>query len=529
MGSLASRHVAPSAGAAEASPATVEPRRRSRARWLWLGYLGAGAVTVGAYYLAPAAGGWVLARLVARCGLSATAAGAVFAGVLRFRPRPRTPWLLIGVAQMLNAGGDVVFYGENYLGQVPPAFPGLGDVFYLAHYPVLVAGLLWFARRRAPGGDLPGLLDGLLVATAAATLSFVHLVEPALDENLSPRVAMASVSYPIADVVLLTIGVRLLLGGGRPPAFILLAASLGAELAADTGHAFHLLGGGFQLGGPVDGAWLAATLLIGAAALHPTMTRLSEPRAHPPELGRWRLCALYFVGIVAPLTLVSSRGRADAPTELCTAAAVVVSTALIMLRMRQAEVRQRRLANTDVLTSLFTRRYLDRQLALAATRPAGVMALLLVDVDRFKSVNDRYGHPAGDRVLAEVARRLRDAARSGDIVARYGGEEFALVLTRVEQEDLRAVGERMRASVAAEPVLLADGVALPVTVSVGAAHTEVPASPAELVDRADRALYEAKESGRDQVVVADRAARSGSRASAVAPATADSRWWPSAV
>ena len=134
---------------------------------------------------------------------------------------------------------------------------------------------------------------------------------------------------------------------------------------------------------------------------------------------------------------------------------MVVSMGLIMLRMRCAEARQRQLANTDVLTGLCTRRFLETRLALVsvrANRPGVALALLLVDVDHFKSINDRFGHPAGDRALAEVARRLRAVARSADVVARYGGEEFALLITHVGQDDLFVIGERLRVAVGARPV-----------------------------------------------------------------------------
>jgi two-component system, cell cycle response regulator len=130
--------------------------------------------------------------------------------------------------------------------------------------------------------------------------------------------------------------------------------------------------------------------------------------------------------------------------------------------------------------------------------------VLIVDVDHFKSINDRYGHPAGDRVLVEVARRLRDAVRHADFIARYGGEEFALVVPGVSPQELASIGERLRTQVACSPIVVSPDEWVHVTVSVGTAgyprHGE---SPADLITTADRALYAAKAQGRDRVVVGE--------------------------
>jgi len=159
-------------------------------------------------------------------------------------------------------------------------------------------------------------------------------------------------------------------------------------------------------------------------------------------------------------------------------------------------------AMTDELTGLANRRHgaheLERAVALAVRHgQEHVLALVRVDVDRFKAINDTHGHQAGDEVLAEVARRLAGAVRSGDELARWGGDEFVAILPATDREGACAAAERMRAAVAAAPVAAA-GIELAVTISAGWAHW-VGDTPDDLLARADRALYEAKDRGRNIV------------------------------
>jgi diguanylate cyclase (GGDEF)-like protein len=162
-----------------------------------------------------------------------------------------------------------------------------------------------------------------------------------------------------------------------------------------------------------------------------------------------------------------------------------------------------RLARIDVLTGLHNRRHametIEHELA-RASRHDGAVALLLIDVDFFKRINDTYGHVPGDGVLVEVARRLSCAVRSWDTVARVGGEEFCVIAPEIESEPAAAeLAERLRAAVA-ESGIDAAGVAVAVTVSVGVALLRSDAGSAEhALDCADRALYAAKRRGRNRV------------------------------
>jgi diguanylate cyclase (GGDEF)-like protein len=162
-----------------------------------------------------------------------------------------------------------------------------------------------------------------------------------------------------------------------------------------------------------------------------------------------------------------------------------------------------RLSITDALTGVWNRRHFDLRLDEELERSARFLepfGLLLLDVDAFKPINDVYGHPAGDFVLVELARRLQDVTRSVDVVARFGGEEFALILPRTPLEGAMLVAEKIRTAVARVP-FDALGQEIPVTVSVGAAaYPDSGVDPRTLLAAADDALYEAKATGKNRVV-----------------------------
>ena len=168
-------------------------------------------------------------------------------------------------------------------------------------------------------------------------------------------------------------------------------------------------------------------------------------------------------------------------------------------------VRLHRVAVTDPLTGAYNREFLLARLpqeieaAIDRDRP---LSLALVDVDHFKAVNDQYGHGIGDVVLAEVARRLRGAIRGGDLLVRYGGEEFLAVLPKADAGRAWEVGERMRQRVCEKAFDVGDGLALLLRVSVGIAQWRMGETMPDLIERADTAMYEAKERGRNRVEVA---------------------------
>ncbi|CAH0267875.1 PleD family two-component system response regulator [Roseomonas sp. CECT 9278] len=165
--------------------------------------------------------------------------------------------------------------------------------------------------------------------------------------------------------------------------------------------------------------------------------------------------------------------------------------------LRESLDRSLELAVTDALTGLRNRRYVRRHLD-GLLRSGSSVAVLLLDVDRFKPLNDRHGHAAGDVALKVVADTLREHLRAVDVVARYGGEEFMVVMASAGEEEAGAVAERLRAAIADRPIVL-PGLVLALTVSIGTAITRGATSADRLVAAADAALYRAKEGGRNRV------------------------------
>ena len=162
------------------------------------------------------------------------------------------------------------------------------------------------------------------------------------------------------------------------------------------------------------------------------------------------------------------------------------------------------MALTDSLTGLYNQRYLRRHLSgLMESGQGRHLAVLMVDVDHFKSVNDRFGHASGDRALRLIADSLRINTRVFDSVARYGGEEFVVVMPGTNADEAIAAGERLRSAVEAIRFSTLDNDPIPLTVSVGIACTPSAKGSSELLlYAADAALYDAKRNGRNRVEVA---------------------------
>jgi diguanylate cyclase (GGDEF)-like protein len=191
------------------------------------------------------------------------------------------------------------------------------------------------------------------------------------------------------------------------------------------------------------------------------------------------------------------------PAELLARVGAAAHVKKLQDQLRERNAELERLSHTDALTGLDNRRHIEEQLSnlcSAASRHHEPIAVVLFDIDHFKRVNDDYGHPVGDLVLCEFARRLRHELRGEDIACRWGGEEFLIVLARTGLAEATTVAERIRTAIAAVPMSVGRQ-QINLTVSGGCAIGP-DESPGALIKHADVLLYEAKSAGRDRIVAA---------------------------
>jgi two-component system cell cycle response regulator len=191
--------------------------------------------------------------------------------------------------------------------------------------------------------------------------------------------------------------------------------------------------------------------------------------------------------------------------ELLARTAIQVRRKRLQDRLHASYQRSLSLALTDELTALYNRRYLFAhldELMRSTGKEAVNVAILLFDIDKFKQVNDTYGHAAGDDVLRELAARTTNSVRSVDLVARWGGEEFVVVMPETDLGIALTVAERLRGAVAREPFTIkSDGQKLQVTISIGVTVAGDGDDRDSMLRRADVALYTAKARGRNCVIV----------------------------
>jgi two-component system cell cycle response regulator len=176
-------------------------------------------------------------------------------------------------------------------------------------------------------------------------------------------------------------------------------------------------------------------------------------------------------------------------------------------RLRTGFEHNIKMALVDPLTGAFNRRYLDTyfpQFVQQSAEKKRSLSVQMLDIDHFKSVNDRFGHAIGDVVLREVAQRLSNGIRPSDFFVRMGGEEFAIIMPETHLPNAFNIAERLRKSICNTPITLPDGLEpLPITISIGIAdtHPDIEKEPAKVFERADAALYKAKNGGRNKAVV----------------------------
>jgi len=368
---------------------------------------------------------------------------AVIAGVLIYRPSDKWSWIILAAGLTFTVAGDWTWVVLDLLGL--ELFPSVADAFYLIGLVLVAVAILRLVSGRIPGGDRAGMIDAVIVAVGVGLISWTFLMEPLVADPMASMLDIGvALAYPLLDLLLLGVLVRLfLVPGRRVPSLLLLLGALVLLLLADFPYAVMSVEGGYETGHIVEIGWLAASVLWGAAALHPSMRRVAEPvEASETQLPPWRLALLAGASLMAPGVLVidALTGRpVDVPVV---AAGCVILFLLVIARLgglvsdlrmtlherHNLERELERRALHDPLTGLPNRVLFYDRLEHALMRRGEQAAVLFLDLDDFKNVNDTFGHQAGDELLTRVAEAIRSAVRPSDTVARLGGDEFAVLL-----------------------------------------------------------------------------------------------------
>jgi diguanylate cyclase (GGDEF)-like protein len=503
-----------------AAPARGRSRRRRRLPPLAYVFLTA----AGAFVLAAVAGAFGDAEPVVLFIAGLVTLLALIASVCLRHPSKIWPWAAIAVALALFLVGGVLRAELQVMGDLTANRSLLPDLVTLPGYALLALGLLGFARQgiRDKERQSAVVLDGLLAALALAAVAWVFVIQRALLQNEMPlSVTLVMIAYPSMSVFMVVVTLRIVLDPYRErvPAVWLLFAGMSLMFAGDIVYLFADLGMAAVSAPVLDLPYALAYLCAGACALHPTMRRLTEPgREGRPFASRFRI-ALVAVALLIPAVLMLEDRGSTLAERVVLSGLMLAMTATAVLRLvqalntaQQSETRLTHQARHDSLTGLPNRRMMEEHLSHLLSRAPidhTHVALLYLDLDRFKLINDTLGHGHGDDLLIEVADRLRRHVRPTDLVTRIGGDEFMIVLGHVvgvsEAVDL---ANRLRACLGSPFVVR--GMSFYVSASIGLAFAsgEDPLATAEVLIRdADTAMYQAKDAGRDAVAVFDESMR----------------------
>jgi diguanylate cyclase len=418
-------------------------------------------------------------------------------------PRERRAWMLLEVAFGCQVVAHVVSMVQNFLPSAP-SYPSVSDYLYLAAIPFVVAGLLLLPAARRNGFERVKLLIDSLIIVAVASMALWYLeIGPLLQTpGADPEVIAFSTAVPLLDLLLVFSFILLLLR--RPEAggaVGLLSGAMALKVIADSTYAIAYVQFGYAFR---PGSWpyllWAAGAFLTLLAVHRRLQQDQDGAAAGERSGRVRLGWLPYVAVVLASGLLAYVARKQSIYPLGGMIFGAISlTALVIARQMYAQRENRRLAVTDPLTGLSNRALISERLAEMTRQPLREgrhSAVLLIDLDRFKPINDVYGHEAGDAVLKAVAAAMRSVIRSGDTAGRLGGDEFAVVLPALpSREAAESVAQRL-VDALRTPVIFGE-VLLSVEASIGVAFRDETALDTErLLAHADAAMYAVKRSGR---------------------------------
>jgi signal transduction histidine kinase len=423
-------------------------------RWAWAAYSLGGLAATFAYFRIDG----LLALNLAYDGIGLSSVVAIVLGVRLFRPSRAVAWYLLALGQLAFVAGDVVWSVLEVAGEVP--FPSAADVAYLSGYPFVAAGALALVGSGRSKAERTALLDAGIVAVGAGLLSWVFFVGPQVDDGALGLLGLgAAAAYPLGDVLVLSVVARLALAPRPPsPALGLLGAGLLALLAADVAFAVLAASGGYSSGHPVDTGWLLSYVLLGAAALHPSMRSLSEPT--PPVEGRvgWlRVATLAGAGLLSPVALWLQARRGVGPEDaFVLAVGWAAMTVLVLLRLAgllrdvQAQADALQTREAELATALGDLRRVEGERRRLLER-----ALRAAEEERMSLALDLHDGPV--QRLAELGFTLERARMR----VEDGQRAQALALLRQVADGLRAELAGLRRLMASlrPPALDAQGLA----------------------------------------------------------------------
>lgn len=435
-------------------------------------------------------------------GLSGVA--AIVIGTRLNKPKNPMAWHLMAAGQLLFVLGDIFWTIYDVVLKRESPFPSLADVAYLGGYLPLVAGLVLVVGARRPGRDWWSLSDGAIVAIAAAIGSWIFLMAPLAAQSEETAIGtIVSLAYPIADILLIAVAASVAFTAEtKTMSYWLIGGSLLALIAADTLYIPTTLNETYHTGSPIDSGWIIAYVLWGAAALHPSMRKLSEPTGSAEQMrfSRGRLAAegVAVVSIPAMFLIQTVRG---VPRYSVVAVLATTLASLLIIGRKARLVASLDVASLhDPLTGLPNRRLLLDRLGQAfrsAERSGKPVGVIFLDLGGFKSVNDRFGHEAGDEALVTIGARIQREVRVSDTVARFGGDEFVVVAEGLEWVQAEVLMDRLQSAVSAP--LEVRGSWVEIRVDIGVAVENMPSGTADvgaLLNTADRAMYRAKAAAR---------------------------------
>ena len=412
--------------------------------------------------------------------------------------RGRATWLVLGFGVLAWAAGEIYFSVALADMSTPPV-PSAADAMYLAIYPASYVALMLFVRARGITVRTRLWLDGLIFGLSLASVATALVLGPVLATSTSGSVAQVAtnLAYPVGDALLIVLTVSALgLNGWRlDRTLIVFALGFACSAAADTLYLFKVANGTYRPGTFLDVLWPAAMTLLAYASRAP-LVRAPRPAA-PARI----TASVPAIGMFCALgALVWDHfDRINTVSLVLAAAALFVALVRMALSLRESSralLKLQQRVETDPLTGVLNHRAFQERLADELERvPDGhTLALLAIDIDRFKALNDTYGHWSGDDALRTVADALAATIRPGDVLGRMGGDEFMLILPHTDSVTAQGVAGRLRQAVVAAREDL--------TISIGIALYPTHTREQEVLMRfADGAMYWSKRDGRDRCSV----------------------------